>query len=116
MYIYTEIDTYHRSLIHTFILANELDGIYVEESSTEIRGNYHKVLALRCESEDSQIKLTFMGLRHSGILNMLDDYLLKCGIKWDALKPASYMRQLQNEKEYVQNEKFLEHIYSKIQS
>lgn len=30
-------------------------------------------------SEEDESALMFMGLRHTGIQNMLDDFLLKCG-------------------------------------
>jgi hypothetical protein len=38
---------------------------------------------------------------------MFDDYLLKCGISWDAIKPRSVHRQLQEEKEQAVTEEFM---------
>jgi hypothetical protein len=76
----------------------------------EVRGRHHRIIHLKITSEDSTIALTFMGLRHCSVLNMLDDYLLRCGVANDALQPASYHRQLQEEREARQNEEFLEKL------
>jgi len=110
MIIETRLDIAHVELIKIFLKANELVGVNIKEATMEVRGRHHMVIHLESTYEPTSIAFTFMGVRHSGVLNMLDDYLLKCGVPMDALQPKSYHRQLQEEKEAKQNEDFVEHL------
>lgn len=110
MIINTKIDVVHLELINIFIKANDLVGIVVSSEPYEINGRFHMTLRLTPTFEDTSATLTFMGIRHSGILNMLDDYLIKCGVPWDAISPPSIHRQIQEEKELKQNEDFMKRL------
>jgi len=107
MIIETRLDIAHLELIKIFFKANELVGVNIKQATMEVRGRHHMVIHLETTYEPTSIALTFMGVRHCGVLNMLDDYLLKCGVALDALQPKSYHRQLQEEKEAKQNEDFV---------
>ena len=114
MIINTQLDVKHLELIKIFIKANDLTGIIVKEVPWEVRGRFHMVLQLDAVYEPSAEALTFLGFRHCGVLNMFDDYLLKCGVAPNALQPKSYQRQLQDEKEAEQNKAFVEQLEQKI--
>lgn len=109
MNIETKINVDHLELIKIFLEANELNAI-ANEDEIIIRGVIHKALSIVVWDEDSEIKLTFMGVRHAGVLNMLDDYLLKCGVAVDTINPKTMHRQLQSEKEDRMNEEFVRNI------
>ena len=113
MIIDTELDIAHIELIRIFLKANELDGVIVREVPYELRNWYHRCIQLESCNEDSSIALTFMGVRHAGVLNMFDDYLLKCGIDVGALKPKSIYRQEQSEREDKLNEDFMKQLETK---
>jgi len=108
MIIDTKLDIGHKELIKIFLKANELEGVEITEEPFELRGRFHMVLRLNSKFEGTSETFTFMGIRHCGILNMLDDYLLKCGVFPDALQPMSMYRQIQEEREQEINEKFME--------
>lgn len=110
MILKTQIDVRHQPLIVIFLKANDLVGVVVTQEVLEIRGKKHGVLQLESTVEDTSIALTVMGLRHCGILNMLDDYLLKCGVSWDKINPKSMHRQIQDEKEEEQTKKFMDNL------
>ncbi len=116
MKIETRLDIAHVELIKIFLEANELVGVVIKEATMEVRGRHHMVIHLESTYEPTAIALTFMGVRHCGVLNMLDDYLLKCGVPLDALQPKSYHRQLQEEKEQKQNEDFVEVLEKIVKS
>jgi len=116
MIIQTEIDVAHLELIKIFIKANELVGVVIKETPFEIRGRFHMGLQLESIYEPTSETFTFMGFRHCGILNMFDDYLLKCGIPCDAIKPKSYHRQLQEEKEAGSNASFMKMLETKMKT
>jgi hypothetical protein len=110
MIINTQLDIAHIELIKIFIKANDLVGIVLREYPIEVRGRFHMCLQLESTFEDTSIALTFMGVIHCGVLNMLDDYLMKCGVTPDSLKPKSIHRQLQEEREAKFNEEFMTHL------
>ena len=90
MYIETKLSPTHIELIKIFLQANQLthtDVMCVKRSIDNIEYEFLDIVTL---DEDDNEKLTYMGLIHSGILNMFDDYLIKCGIPWDFLPPRDY--------------------------
>lgn len=103
----TNIGIEHLELIKIFFKANELIGS-INPVEIIIRGVHHNVLELEFKDEDSEIKVTYMGVVHAGILNMFDDYLMKCGVDVDAIKPKTMHRQLQTEREERLNKEFAE--------
>lgn len=111
MYLRTLLSTDHLELIKVFVEANELHDTIVMEVAETIRGIEHCFLHLKCDNLETETKLSYMGFRHCGVLNMLDDYLLKCGVPVNALQPKSFNRQLQNEKEEETNRKFLDSMF-----
>jgi hypothetical protein len=108
MIINTKLDVAHLELIKIFIKANDLLGVEVNEVPLEIRGKFHMVLQLDCKYDESAQQLSLMGLRHSGILNMFDDYLLKCDVLPNALQPDSIVRQEAEERQAKVLENFEE--------
>jgi hypothetical protein len=78
--IETELPADHLELITVFLKANELDA----DISCEIDRNLNQQtikISYNEENEDLCSKITYMSLRHLGFLNMLDDFLLKCGVE-----------------------------------
>lgn len=110
MIIDTQISFDHLELIKIFIEANDLDGVVAYPQDLNIRGVIHRVISVKSLDEDSNVKLTFLGIRHSGVINMLYDYLLKCGVSPDRISPPTIHRQLQSEREEKQNEEFMAHL------
>lgn len=110
MIIDTLLDVKHIELIEIFLKANELVGATVYEYPMEIRGRHHMCLRIESKFEDTDVALTFMGVRHTGIKNMLDDYLMKCGVPVSQLIPSSIKRQEQEEREAEQNAAFMEQL------
>lgn len=100
----------HRALIETFIDACELHDLRIVERKVVIGDKEHSMLSFYCDNPATESTMAFMALRHHGFLNMLDDYLLKCGVPYDSLQPASYQRQLQEDREAEVNEKFMEQL------
>jgi len=92
MIINTQLDVAHLELIRIFLEANDIIGVVINQVPHEVRGRFHMVLQLDITYEPAAESLTFLGLKHCGVLNMLDDYLLKCGVLWDALQPKSMHR------------------------
>jgi len=110
MIITTDLCVSHEELIKIFLKANILEDVVVQHVDWEVRGRTHRVLELRTDNEETGLQFTFMGVKHSGILNMFDDYLLKCGVGQTELKPKTWHRQLQEEKEAEQTRKFMEEM------
>jgi hypothetical protein len=79
----------HKDLLQTFFEANDLNGIFMQDDRT-IDGVMHSFLIIMTADADTEMKLTFMGIRHAGIRNMFDDYLLKFG---PPLVPVTYRNQ-----------------------
>lgn len=104
--IITQIDTAHLELIKIFVKANEL-AVDVRADTLTVRKYNHKIIILEPKDEESAMSLTYMGVVHAGVLNMLDDYLLKCGVMPAAILPDTIHRQNQDEKEERANEKFM---------
>src|SRR5271165_4843068 len=74
--IKTGISVGHLSLVEIFCRANELDVKF----STYSAGICPQILITYEEDSDTGIKITYMCYVHLGIINMLFDYLIRCGI------------------------------------
>lgn len=98
MIIKTEICVDHLALINVFIDANELHGVNVNIVETTINNKKYHVLQLESTNEDTTMKLSYMALIHSGITNMLDDFLLKCGVLVNDIPPHTNRNQLVRER------------------
>lgn len=105
--IRTQISLDHIELIKIFIKANELDNMVAVPYKFEVSGKSHHAIELQITNESTEEKLSIMSMRNSGVSNMLDDFLLKCGVPVDAINPKSIHRQLQDEREKEINEKFI---------
>lgn len=88
----TDISIEYMSLIDVFFQANDMSDIDVHELEIDINGYKHKVIAVSF-NDDNELKISIMSLRHSGFKNMLEDYLLKCGINVHLLQPHSIRSQ-----------------------
>lgn len=106
--IETKLDISHIELIKIFFEANNLSSVSVYEKEILVREYPHRVIFISypLDSEDST-KISFMSLIHAGFINMLDDYLLKCGVSVYNLSPDSFKHQERNEKEAEINQKFM---------
>ncbi len=80
MYIQTHLSADHIELIKIFMQANELYHVDILVKKRSIDGLDYLYLDIITLDEQDAEKLTFMGIRHSGVLNMLDDYLMKCNV------------------------------------
>jgi len=78
--IETEIPADHLELITIFLKANELDADIFCEIDRNLNRQTIKI-SYNEKNEDLCSKITYMSLRHLGFLNMLDDFLLKCGVE-----------------------------------
>lgn len=107
MIIDTKLDVTHLELIKVFLQANDLVGVEINQVPMEFNGKYHMVLQLDSKFEPTSEKITFMGLRNYGFQNMLDHYLLRCGVHVDKLQPESIRRQIQEEKQKKELDDFL---------
>ena len=77
--IQTEIPANHSELIKVFLKANELDADISYEGNIALNRQTINI-SYNEENEDLCSKITYMSLRHLGFINMLDDFLLKCGV------------------------------------
>lgn len=74
----TRLKPQFKELIKTFFKANEFTDVRVV-SYTDPE-NYGDQEMLRIfYSDDDESRIMFLGFKHAGILNMLDDYIMKCG-------------------------------------
>ena len=113
MKIKTRIDIKHIELIKVFLKANQMNVDFYEDLLT-IRNVNHKVLILECLDDDSEQKFSYMGMVHSGIQNMFDHYLMKCGVLVDDIEPDSIKEQIHIEKQKQQEEEFQERLKAVI--
>lgn len=87
MKVQTEILAYHQDFIQTFIEANELD-IKIEHYTREIGPVVYNMIELHYdEGSDTAYKISIMSLKNCGLRNMLEDFLIKCGISPFSLNP-----------------------------
>jgi len=74
--IKTQLPVMHIDLVKIFLDANKLD---IEVS--HYTSGYHNLISLEyAVNEELENKMTYMSIKHSGFLNMIDDFLLKCGV------------------------------------
>lgn len=75
----TQILSKHLPLIQTFFMANNFyDTQVLRYNNLDVYGTQELIRIFYSETHEQDI--TFMALRHSGVQNMLDHFLLKCGI------------------------------------
>jgi hypothetical protein len=80
----------HKDLLATFCRANEVQADFIQDQRT-IDGVMHSFLTILVLDSDSEQKLTWLGFKHAGILNMLHDYLKKCNV--DTFEPITVRNQ-----------------------
>ena len=89
--IKTELSARHLELIKLFFNANDLPGVVVDTYNDLING--YNVVCIQLSYEetdyDTSSKITFMAIIHCGVANMLDDFLLKCGVDVRLLRPRA---------------------------
>ncbi len=83
----------HLELVKIFFDANDLKDVYIttynethfEDTEDEIT---YTLLSFSFYPEtDTAEQITFMSMRHAGFLNMVNHYLLKCGVSILDLEP-----------------------------
>jgi hypothetical protein len=112
MIIKTEIAVLHKELIKIFFQANNLVDTEILEVLYEENDKKYPVLEIVChdDNDDSTQMLTLLGLRNYGVQNMLDDFLIRCGVHPREIKPYNLVR---DREDYEVNQKF-EEFYKKI--
>lgn len=93
MIVETCISYAHRSLLDTFFEANDLD-VKVERRRAH---PVDKINIIYEDNSETAMSLTFMGIVHLGVENMLCDYLQRCGIRPDLIGTFVLNRQVSNE-------------------
>lgn len=86
MEIDTDLSVEHSALVSLFMEANELNfevGAYTQTED----GQTHQCIRLSTSDTDAESKIIMMGIRHSGVKNMLDHYLLRCAVPVEQLHP-----------------------------
>jgi len=118
MIVETDLSNAHLELVRIFFTANELDRVYVNEYQKNIRGMTHVMLQLSWDDNDEETasKITYMAIVHLGINNMLDDYLMKCGVDVWHLPPASIKAQERKEQQEQKDKEFNEYFNQRKQS
>jgi hypothetical protein len=92
--IQTTISTDHLELIKIFFEANELPDVRIYTYNKQIGMFAHRMIEVAYENNsDTAEKITFMSMIHAGFLNMLDDYLMKCGVSVWELQPKTIKEQ-----------------------
>ncbi len=93
-----------------FLTANELEDTEVLQVDLEENDKKYPILEIVCHNDISAQSLTVLGLRNYGILNMFDDYLIRCGVDPWAIKPYNLIR----DREDCEANKKFENFYQKI--
>ena len=89
MLIQTTLRAEHIELIKIFFKANELKDVVIGTCDKTIGGSIHLVITIEYDDEsDSAQKISYMSLIHSGFQNMLDSYLICCGVSPFELNPS----------------------------
>jgi len=89
MEIRTELVQDHKALIEVFLKANELQSVKIGTYEKVVWDHTFHLLKLTYDSDsEDALKLSYMSLVHMGIPNMLDDFLLKCGVDVSMLNPV----------------------------
>lgn len=80
MKVKTEILTKHKSLIEIFMEACNLD-VKVNDYTKNVGNVKYTLIELEYEDDsDTAFTISVMSLKNCGLRNMLEDYLIKCGI------------------------------------
>jgi|AntAceMinimDraft_5_1070358.scaffolds.fasta_scaffold76235_3 hypothetical protein len=74
----TEISWGYVALMDTFATANILELTFKKRTQTEPAREFITIVYER--NSETSSTLTFMAIRHSGIENMLCDFLMKCEV------------------------------------
>ena len=89
MEIRTELVQDHKALIEVFLKANELTSVKLQTyEKVEWDHTFHLLKLIYDNDSEDALKLSYMSLVHMGIPNMLDDFLLKCGVPVKTLNPV----------------------------
>ena len=89
MEIDTDLAYEHGHLIELFLDANKLNAQVVSYHQ-EISQIKYACIRIVINDIDSELAFTAMGIRNYGVKNMLDHFLMKCGISVHDLHPRHY--------------------------
>ena len=110
--IKTNLSIEHLELIKIFFEASKLPNVIIGEYNKILKDVSHKMIDIMYDDEDVETagQITYMSLVHAGLQNMLDDYLMKCGVSvWD-LQPKTIREQELKEKEEERAEALEQHL------
>lgn len=86
--IQTQISEEHLELLKLFFKANELPNVNISTYAKEEKYMHNFIeLSFDDNDEDTSSQLMYMSIRHAGFENMLEHYLLKCGVSIKILSP-----------------------------
>ena len=114
--IKTNLSIDHLELIKIFFEANKLPNVIISEYSNIIKNYPHKMIEITYDNDDVETsgQITYMSLVHVGLQNMLDDYLMKCGVSvWD-LQPKTIREQELKEREEAREQEYEEYALKKL--
>src|SRR5271165_5700497 len=97
--IETNIAVEHMALIEIFFKANRLENVKIGDCIKIYNGNPHHYIEISWdETSETGVQISYMSVVHMGFLNMLDDFLLKCGVDINNFEPTSLKQQKRREK------------------
>jgi hypothetical protein len=108
--IQTNLSTDHLELIKIFFEANELPNVRIYAYDKQMGMFSHRMIEVSYDDQDGETgeKITYMSMVHAGFCNMLDDFLMKCGVDVWKLAPKTIKEQELKEKEEERDRKMQE--------
>lgn len=98
MRIETNLKAEHIELVKIFFEANEMPDVVVSTYAKRIGLLEHILILLDYEdSSDAAYKISFMSFRNSGLINMLEDFLIKCNVSPFDLNPSESNERVTDE-------------------
>lgn len=90
MNIETSLKAEHIELIKIFFKANNLDDVEISTYTKKMGELLYNLISIGYnDKSESAEKIVYMSLRHLGFQNMLDSYLIQCGVSPFNLSPPS---------------------------
>jgi hypothetical protein len=106
----THFGAEHKALLEVFFKANKLENVKVSEYHRQYNGKNHKYIEISWDdNSETGVQISFMSVVHMGFLNMLDDFLLKCGVNAENLGSETVRAQKRAEIEEQKQKEFEAH-------
>jgi hypothetical protein len=103
----THFGAEHMALLEIFFKANKLENVKLSEYHRPYNGENHKYIEISWDdNSETGVQISFMSVVHMGFLNMLDDFLLKCGVDVQNIGAESFRVQKRREVEEQKQKEF----------